>query len=196
MTLWTISSDMVPWQHERYVRDHTFRPYGEVELLEITPEWTYGAYGIEEIIDESNNHAAREELAAYSDGEGGSCADHISTSRGMLAVPLWRDDEIGQASGYHPAAIVGMSILARLEEYPLLDESDFCERETDAWVEYLTDEFRWADNGEREHEEIDDHLARFLEYAWENLVGYYSVWDVPSKDIERACAVTREAINA
>lgn len=191
MGLWNISSDLVPWQHKAYVRDRTYRPWNDIELLEVTPEWVYGAYGTEEIINESNAYVAREELAAYSDGMGGSCADHIVTSRGMMAVPLWRDDDKGPSGGYHPAAIVGLSLLARMDDYPLLDEQDYSERETNAWIDYLEDEFRCADNGEREDEEIDSHRARFMEYAFESLFGYYSVWDVPSKDIERAYTATR-----
>ena len=196
MELWTIDSDLVPWNHDYYVRFHTYRPWDDVELLEVTPEWTYGASGADEIIYTSNNHVAREELSTYSDGMGGSCADHIVTSRGMLAVPLWRDDEKGAEGGYHPAAIVGLSLIARMDDYPLLDEDDYSERETDAWYECLTDEFNWADDGERDDEKINSHRARFLAYAWENLVGYYGVYDVPAEDFKRAYAITREADNA
>lgn len=192
MELWTITSDLVPWQHEHYVRDHTYRPWGDVELLEITPEWVYGAYGADEIIYTSNAYAAREDLAAYSDGMGGNCADHISVDRGMLCVPLWRDDDAGRAGGYHPAAIVGLSLLARMDDYPLLDEQDYSEREIIAWNDYLDDEFRCADNGERADEEIDAHRARFMEYCWDNLVGYYSVWDIPADEIEHVYAATKE----
>lgn len=169
----------------------TFRPWNDVELLEITPEWVYGAYGADEIIHTSNNFAAREELSCYSDGMGGNCADHIVTSRGMLAVPLWKDDNAGPAGGYHPAAIVGLALIARMDDYPLLDESDYSEREYNAWIEYFEDEFRGLDDGEREDEKIDDHRARFLQYAWETLVGYYSVYDVPANDIERAYSATK-----
>lgn len=196
MELRTINSDMVPRMHESYVRQRAYRPYGEVMQLEITPDWFYSATPADEVIYTSNNCVARKELSCYSDGMGGSCAEHISTSRGMLAVPLWRDDETGPEGGYHPAAIVGMSLLARMDDYLLLDEDDYSEREFEAWDEYLTDEFRRADDGERESGD-DSHLTRFLQYAWENLVGYYSVWDVPAGDIERAYAVTKEeTVNA
>lgn len=197
MELGTITRDMIPWDHEYYVNHHTSRPHGEAMQLEITPEWTYGAPPADEIIYDSNNYAAREELSAYSDGMGGNCAEHITTSRGMLAVPLWRDDETGQDSGYHPAAIVGLSLIARMADYPLLDEVDHSEREDLAWIEYFTDEFRWVDDSEREDEEIDSHRTRFIAYCWENLVGYYSVYGVPSNEIERAYAITKEeTINA
>ena len=194
---WTITRGLVPRIHDYYVRHHTYRPWDDVELLEITPEWVYGASDIDEILYASNNYAVREVLSRYSDGMGGSCAEHITTSRGMLSVPLWRDDESGRAGGYHPAAIVGLSLIARMDDYPLLDEDDYSERETDAWFEYLTDEFRWADDGEREDEEIDSHRTRFIAYCWENLEGYYSVYGVPAGVIERAYAVTKEeTINA
>ena len=197
MELWTISGDMVPARHAEYVRQRAYRPYGEVMQLEITPEWLYGAPPADEVIYASNNYAVRKELSLYSDGMGGSCAEHISTSRGMLAVPLWRDDDAGPSGGYHPAAIVGLSLLARMDVYLLLDEDDYSEREFEAWDEYLTDEFRWTDDGEREESAVDSHFTRFLQYAWEHLVGQYSVYDVPSKDIERAYAVTKEeTINA
>ena len=196
MELWTINNDLVPWNHEYYVKFHTFRPWDSVELLELVPEWVYGAHGSVEIIHESNNHAAREELSLYSDGMGGSCADHISTSCGMLSVPLWRDDERGAEGGYHPAAIVGLSLIARMNDYPLLDEADYSERETDAWHAYLTDEFNWIDDGKRDGEKINFHRTRFVVYAWENLLGYYSVYDVPAEAINRAYAVTKEADNA
>ena len=193
------NSDLVPRNHEYYVRRHTHRPWDGVGLLEITPEWVYGAYPSDEIIYTSNNYAVREELSHYSDGMGGNCAEHISTSRGMLCVPLWRDDDAGRAGGYHPAAIVGLSLLARMDDYPLLDEDDYSEREYGAWIEYLTDEFRWADDGEREEEdededeeEIESHLTRFLAYCWENLVGYYSVYDTPADEIRSAYTSTRE----
>ena len=191
MELWTIDSDLVPWGHDYYVRFHTYRPWDDVELLEITPERVYGAFGADEIILTSNNHAAREELSCYSDGMGGNCADHITTSRGMLSVPLWRDDEAGPRGGYHPAAIVGLSLIARMDDYPLLDEDDYSERESAAWIEYFTDEFRWLDNGDREDDVIDSHRTRFLAYCWENLVGYYGVYDVPSEAFERAYTATR-----
>ena len=197
MELRTISGDMIPARHAEYVRQRAYRPWDDVELLEVTPEWVYGASGADEIFYTSNNYAAREALSCYSDGMGGSCADHISTSRGMLAVPLWRDDDAGTSGGYHPAAIVGMSLLARMDDYPLLDEDDYSERECEAWIEYFKDEFRWADDGEREDSAIDSHLTRFLAYAWENLVGYYSVYGVPGGAIERAYAATKEeTINA
>ena len=198
MELWNISGDMVPGNHSEHVKYRASRPYGDIELLEITPEWVYGASGADEIIYTSNNYAAREALSCYSDGMGGSCADHITTSRGMLSVPLWRDDERGAEGGYHPAAIVGLSLIARMEDYILLDEDDHSEREFEAWQEYLMDEFRWADDGEREDdEEIDSHRTRFIAYCWENLVGQYSVYGVPGGDIERAYAVTKEeTINA
>ena len=197
MELWTVNSDLVPWIHDYYVRHHTYRPWDDVKLLEITPEWVYGASGAEEIIYASNNYAAREELSRYSDGMGWNCADHITVSRGMLAVPLWKDDDAGRVGGYHPAAIVGLSLIARMEDYPLLDEDDYSEREFSAWDEYLTDEFRWEDDGEREDSAIDSHRARFMEYCWEHLVGQYSVYDVPSDDIELAYATTKEeTINA
>ena len=196
MELRTVNSDLVPWIHDYYVRHHTYRPWEGVPLLEITPEWVYGASGADELIYTSNNFAARVELSAYSDGMGGTCADHVSVERGMLSVPLWRDDNAGPAGGYHPAAIVGLSLIARMDDYPLLDEDDYSERETDAWYDYLEDAFRWVDDGERENKEIEAHLARFIGYAWEHLTGYYSVGDIPSTDIERAHAITREADNA
>ena len=197
MTLWTITSDLVPGLHESYLVGHTYRPWEGVELLEVTPEWVYGACPSDELCYTSNNFAAHEALSCYSDGMGGTCADHISTSRGMLAVPLWRDDNAGPSGGYHPAAIVGLSLIARMDDYPLLDEDDYSERECEAWEEYITDEFHWADDGERENSAIDSHLTRFLAYAWEHLIGYYSVYGVPSEDIERAYAVTKEeTINA
>ena len=195
MELWPITSDLIPTLHEEYVRQRAYRPYGDIELLEITPEWVYGAPASDQLIYTSNNHAVREDMASYSDGMGGSCADHISTSRGMLAVPLWRDDGVGPERGYHPAAIVGIALLAQIEEYPLLDDSDYSERETDAWYEYLGDEFRWLDDGDREDSAIDSHRARFVGYAWENLIGYYSVYDVPADAIERAYAITKETEN-
>ena len=197
MELWNITSDLVPWLHESYLVGRTYRPYGGVELLEITPEWVYGASGAVELIYDSNNHAAREDLSAYSDGMGGNCADHISVERGMLCVPLWKDDDAGPSGGYHPAAIVGIALIAQMDEYPLLDDSDYSEREYNAWIEYLTDEFRWLDDGEREDSAIDSHRTQFLAYCWEHFVGYYSVFDVPSEDIEHAYATTREEnINA
>ena len=194
MELWTVNSDLVPWNHGYYVRHHTYRPYDGVELLEVTPEWVYGAHGADELIYTSNNFAARVELSAYSDGMGGTCADHIVVERGMLSVPLWKDDNAGPAGGYHPAAIVGLSLRARMDNYPLLDEDDYSERETDAWYEYLGDEFRWADDGEREDSVIDAHRARFVGYCWEHLIGYYAVYDVPSDEIERAYTATKEEI--
>ena len=192
MELWTVTDDLVPWNHEYYVKHHTYRPWDGVELLEITPEWVYGADGAEEVIRTSNNYVARVELAAYSDGMGENCADHISVERGMLCVPLWRDDEKGPRGGYHPAAIVGLSLIARMDDYPLLDEDDYSERETDAWMEYFEDELRWLDDGEG----TDSHHARFMEYCWEHFVGYYAVYDVPSDDIERAYMATKENDNA
>ena len=189
---WTITRGLVPRIHDYYVRHHTYRPWDDVELLEITPEWAYGASGADELIYTSNNHAARVELSAYSDGMGGTCEEHISTSRGMLSVPLWRDDDAGRAGGYHPAAIVGLSLIARMDDYPLLDEDDYSERETDAWDEYLTDEFRWEDDGEREDSAIDSHLTRFMHYCWEHFVGYFGVYGVPSGDIDRAYNTTKE----
>ena len=114
----------------------------------------------------------------------------------MLSVPLWRDDERGAEGGYHPAAIVGLSLIARMDDYPLLDEGDYSERETDAWHAYLTDEFNWVDDGKRDGEKINFHRTRFVVYAWENLLGYYSVYDVPAEAINRAYAVTKEADNA
>lgn len=128
---WTITSDLVPWNHEYYVKRRKYRPWEGVELLEITPEWVYGASGADEIIYTSNNFVARVELSAYSDGMGGTCADHIVVERGMLSVPLWKDDESGRAGGYHPAAIVGLSLIARMDDYPLLDKDDYSERETE-----------------------------------------------------------------
>lgn len=196
MELWNISGDLVPRMHGDYVKCRTYRPYGNIELLEVTPEWVYGAYGADELIYDSNNHAAREELSCYSDGMGGNCADHITVERGMLCVPLWRDDDAGESGGYHPAAIVGLSLRARMDDYPLLDEDDYSERESAAWIEYLTDEFRWVDDGAREDNVIDGHRTRFLAYAWENLVGYYGVYDVPSEAFERAYDATKESDNA
>ena len=192
MELCNITSDLVPRMHGDYVKCRTYRPYGDIELLEVTPEWVYGAYGADELIYDSNNHTVREDLAAFSDGMGGNCADHIVVERGMLCVPLWKDDDAGASGGYHPAAIVGLALMAQLEEYPLLDESDYSERETDAWYEYLADEFKWVDDGERDDEKINSHRARFVGYAWENLVGYYSVFDVPTDAIERAYNATKE----
>ena len=192
MEHWTITGDMVPWNHEYYVKFHTYRPWGDIELLEITPEWVYGASDRDEIFYASNNCVARVDLSAYSDGMGRSCADHIVVERGMLCVPLWRDDDAGPSGGYHPAAIVGLSLIARMDDYPLLDEDDYSEREFDAWLEYLADEFRRADDGEREAQEIEAHRARFIAYCWEHFVGYYSVYGVPSKDFERAYNVTKE----
>ena len=191
MDFWNITSDLVPWNHNYYVRHHTHRPWGDVELLEITPEWVYGASGADELIYTSNNFVALVELSAYSDGMGGTCADHIVVDRGMLSVPLWRDDNAGPSGGYHPAAIMGLSLIARMDDYPLLDEDDYLERETDAWYECLGGAFRWVDDGERENKEIEAHLARFIGYAWEHLIGYYSVGDIPSTDIELAYAATR-----
>ena len=196
MELWPITSDLIPWNHDYYARFHTYRPWNGVDLLEVTPEWVYGASATEELICDSNNYVAREDLSAYSDGMGGNCADHISTSRGMLAVPLWRDDEKGAEGGYHPAAIVGMALMAQIEEYPLLDENDYSEREYDAWMEYITDEFHWLDDGDREDSVIDSHRTRFLAYCWEHFVGYFGVYDVPAGDIERAYDATKGADNA
>ena len=196
MELWTITSDLVPWNHEYYVRFHTYRPWNGVELLEITPEGEYGAYGADEIILASNAYAAREELSCYSDGMGGSCADHITVEHSTLCVPLWKNDDAGPAGGYHPAAIVGLSLIARMDDYPLLDESDYSEREYNAWIEYLEDDFRWLDDGDREDSASDSHRTRFIAYAWENLIGCYSVYDVPADAIKRAYDATKGADNA
>lgn len=190
--MWTITSDLVPWGHEEYVRFRTYRPWNGVELLEVTPEWVYGASGADEIIHTSNAYAAREELAAYSDGMGGNCADHIVVERGMLCVPLWKDDDAGPRGGYHPAAIVGLALIARMDNYPLLDEDDYYDRESAAWIEYLTDEFRWVDDGGRATQEINEHQTRFVDYCLDHFVGYYGVYDVPASDIERAYVATKE----
>ena len=197
MDFWTINSDLVPRLHESYLMGRTYWPLDGMELLEITPEWVYGASGADEIVHTSNNHVARETLSAYSDGMGGSCADHIVVEHGMLCVPLWRDEDAGPERGYHPAAIVGLSLLARMDDYPLLDEDDYSEREYNAWHAYLTDEFHWTDDGDRESSAIDSHRTRFLAYCWENLIGYFGVYDVPTDAIERAYATTREeTVNA
>ena len=192
MEHWPITSDMVPAHHKYYAEYHTYRPYGGPTYLMIAPGgWQYGATLDQEVFHASNEHAARETLSAYSDGAGMSCADHVTIEAGTLCVPLWADDERESESGYHPAAIVGLALLARLEDYPLLDDSDYSEREWKAWGEYLADEFRWADDGERPDEETDDHLARFLTLAWDRLVGYYAIGDVPTEVIEHTYALTR-----
>lgn len=191
MTFWPITGDMVPRQHRDYVEHRTYRPYGGPTYLMITPGgWQYGATLDQEVFHASNEYAARETLSAYSDNDGGNCADHVTIEAGMLCVPLWADDVRESESGYHPAAIVGMYLLARMEDYPLLDESDYSEREWEAWNECLADEFRWIDNGERKDEDTDKHLERFLALALEELAGYYSVGDIPAGAIKRAYAHT------
>ena len=74
---------------------------------------------------------------------------------------------------------------------------DYSEREYNAWIEYFEDEFKWVDDGEREDSAIDDHRTRFMDYCGEHFVGYYSVYGVPSDEIERAYSTTREeTVNA
>ena len=171
MTAWPINSDMVPSNHAALVAQYratasTGWNSPTIDVLGVALWDTYGADVAEELLTNSNHAAAMAELDAYGVAE-------IFSERGMTCVRLYNGAD--ETSGYTPAAIVGLSILSRLEEYPILDESDYVEREWEQWSEDTLD--TWADSG------IEDSAwqSRFHERVLDTIYCYYSVGDAPDE---------------
>ena len=169
MTVWPIHTDMVPYNHAALVsqyRDTTYTDSGYVDVLGVALWDTYGASIADELLTNYNYAAAMAELEAYGVTE-------LFSERGMTCVRLYNGAD--ETSGYTPAAIVGLSILSRLEEYPLLDESDYSSREWEQWSEDTLD--TWTDSG------IEDSAwqSRFNEHVNEHVYGMYSVGDAPDE---------------
>ena len=169
MTAWPIHTDMVPSNHAALVaqyRDTVSTGWDSpaIDVLGVALWDAYGASVADAILVNSNYAAAMAELEAYGVTE-------FYSERGMTCVRLYNGAD--ETSGYTPAAIVGLSILSRLEEYPILDESDYSEREWEQWNEDTLD--TWTDSG------IEDSAwqSRFNERVLDTIHGYYSVGDAP-----------------
>lgn len=178
MTAWPINSDMVPYNHAALVaqnRDTTCTDNGYVDVLGVALWDIYGSSIADELLINSNHAAAMAELEAYGVTE-------LFSERGMRCVRLYNGAD--ETSGYTPAAIVGLSILSRLEEYPLLDESDYSSREWDQWSDDTLEV--WSDSG------LEDSAwqSRFGEHVNEHVCGYYSVGDVPDEAWNDAIVAT------
>lgn len=169
MDAWPIHTDMVPFNHAALVaqnRDTTYTDSGYVDVLGVALWDTYGASIADELLTNSNYAAAMAELEAYGVTE-------LFSERGMTCVRLYNGED--ETSGYTPAAIVGLSILSRLEEYALLDESDYSSREWDQWSEDTREV--WTDSGLEDSAWQD----RFNERVLDTIHGMYSVGDVPDE---------------
>ena len=169
MNAWPINSDMVPFNHAALVaqyRDTVSTGWDSpaIDVLGVALWDNYGASAADALITNSNYAAAMAELEAYGVTE-------LFSERGMTCVRLYNGAD--ETSGYTPAAIVGLSILSRLDECPLLDESDYSAREWEQWSEDTLE--AWADSG------LEDSAwqSRFNEHVSEHVHGYYSVGDVP-----------------
>lgn len=125
-TLWDQYGIEMPsdYDRNRYLRDHvrgmyesTSRGHGYHDWLAIVPTYTYETQN--EPFVYSNLGYARDALAAF------DC--EVWETDMTLYVPLYRDHD--KTKGYSVAAMIGLSLLDRLNDYPVLDEDRYSEIE-------------------------------------------------------------------
>ena len=125
-TLWDQYGIEMPsdYDRKRYLRgnvrvicESTHKGYEYHDWLAIVPTYTYEIQN--EPIVYSNLEYARDALAAF------DC--EVWDVDQTLYVPLYRDHD--KTKGYSVAAMIGLSLLDRLNDYPLLDEDLYSEIE-------------------------------------------------------------------
>ena len=126
--------------HTRLMRDrvrelYTSAHYGEPweagtysEWLELVPTYTYEIW--DEPIVYSNLDYVRDALEDF--------ADDVREESQTLYVRLYRDND--RDKGFTPAAMVGLGILDRLEDYLLLDEDGYSTRDWEMLEQFASDD--------------------------------------------------------
>lgn len=136
-TLWDQYGIEMPsdYDRKRYLRDNvremcesTSSGYGYHEWLAIVPTYTFEVWA--EPIVYSNLEYARDALAAFD-------CEVWETGR-TLYVPLYRDHD--KTKGYSVAAMIGLSLLDRLNGHPLLDEDRYSEIEWEMLERFASDD--------------------------------------------------------
>ena len=120
---------------ERYLRDNvremcenTSRGYEYHDWLAVVPAHAYDVW--DEPIVYSNLEAARDALAQF------DC--EVWETGQTLYVPLYRDHD--ESKGYSVAAMIGLSLLDRLNDCPLLDEDRHSEIEWEMLERFASDD--------------------------------------------------------
>ena len=136
-TLWDQYGIEMPsdYDRNRYLRDYvremyesTSKGYKYHDWLAIVPTYTYETQN--EPFVYSNLEYARDALAAF------DC--EVWETDMTLYVPLYRDHD--KTKGYSVAAMIGLSLLDRLNRYPLLDEDRYSEIEWEMLERFASDD--------------------------------------------------------
>ena len=126
--------------HKRLMRDrvrelYTSAHYGAPweagtysDWLELVPTYTYEIWN--EPLIYSNLDYVRDALSEF--------GDDVREESQTLYVRLYRDND--RAKGFTDAAMVGLGILDRLDDCPLLDEDAYSEREWEMLEQFASDD--------------------------------------------------------
>ena len=98
------------------------------DWLELVPAYTYDVR--DEPIVYSNLDYVRDALAEFE--------DDVREESQALYVRLYRDND--STKGFTDAAMVGLGILDRLDDYPLLDEDAYSERDWEMLEQFASDD--------------------------------------------------------
>lgn len=115
------------------------------------------------ILDESNEHVILKELAPFMEGDDPDvyqerhshwAVGHVNA----LIIRVYKGEEITKAfKTLH-------ELMVAIEGYPVLDDSDYSQREYDAQIEAIENEAPWAGD----HERPEDWANQVWSYLWDN----------------------------
>lgn len=145
----------------------------------------------DDLIAESNHHVMLAQLRTVERPDEDDVVDTsfhhwLVGSMTHIFVRIYNDtDEDGDPiieSGYTPAFRVAVACALSISEYPLLDESDYSERESKAQDALIEDALSWASRGDDTPEQIQEITNIFWdllrdssdEVSWEGVVEMYT----------------------
>lgn len=139
----------------------------DVDSVEKPEQWTivYTHNRDSDLLDQSNAEAIRERLRAYPDDVRDEHHGHFLCGWvDGYAIRVYDDD--GKVT---EAFQEWCAIQDRLEDYPILDEDDFCRREHDATMENVEEVtsrvWRWSD---RDGDMPEDLPGEVYSWLWDN----------------------------
>lgn len=134
--------------------------WDDVPYIRIVPFAAYGASASEECLIESNYSAAMDTFRHW------EATGDLFCYRGYLCAYVYRNQDTDKRAGFTRSAIVAFTILSELENYPLLDENDFSEREYHAWRDAIEDELRYlAHDDDSENDIVAINNAFYVAYS-------------------------------
>lgn len=145
------SRDIARWREDGYIGDaYDAVWHGATYYLRVVWTDAYGVSASDECLINSNEAAVIAEFKWH------ELLGNVH-QRGILPgygidVPVYRNGD--SRNGFSREFMLGYVLRKRLEDYPVLDESDFCEREYAAWQDAMETELRYLAHDDDSEDDI------------------------------------------